>query len=332
MQPFAPRPAAPVERVAPVARGLWCWPALLPAAALVLDAACPIPAPRPGLGATWLDVAAVTCVAWAALGRHAARRDEWSTPVDGRVIAGLVLAALHVVRAAGAFEPVQWLRQITASGLCFYALGARLRHEPRAPDAVWPAFALATLALSGWVLALATQGAADLGYVLRLVDTRWVSHHGLLKALLLASLLCAGRAAEPGARPLWWVTALIGAVACGVCAFAGGTGLGIDSLASLDEPFYFGTSVVAFLFLAGLTRMAWALVRDRAAEAARWRAAALAFPLVAALLLFGGTTGGEALRALAALAGAAVIAARAAPPAAASVPERVEEPPVQHAA
>ena len=102
-------------------------------------------------------------------------------------------------------------------------------------------------------------------------------------------------------------------VACAVCAFAGGAGLGVGSLASLDEPFYFATTIVTFTFLAGLTRMAWALARDRAAEAGRWRAAAITFPLIAALLAFGGATGGEGLRALAALAGAAVIATRAAP-------------------
>jgi hypothetical protein len=287
------------------------------------------------MGVTWLDVAAFACVGWA-LGSRRGRRDDWRTPVDGRVIAGLVLAVLHVVRAAGALEPVQWLRQITASGICFYALGARLRREARAPDAVWPAFALVTLALAGGVLALATQGVTALEHGSQIVDVRWVSQHGLVKALLLSTLLCAGRAAEPDARALWRVTALVGGVACVVCALVTGTGLAIGALAGLDEPFYFATSIVAFLFLAGLTRMAWALASDRGAKAGRWRAAALAFPLVATLLLFGGTTGGEALRALAALAGAAVIAARAAPAAAtlAAIPgrERPAAPPRQRAA
>jgi hypothetical protein len=297
-----------------VARGLWCWPALLPALALVLDAAWPLPAPRTGLGPTWLDLAALACLAWAALGPGRARRHEWSTPVDGRVLAGLILAALHVVRAAGALEPIQWLRQITASGLCFYAIAARLRREPRAPDAIWPSFALIVLALSAYVLAFATQGVAALEQATRAVDARWMSQHGLTKALLLGTVLCAGRASEPDARALWRVTALVGGVACAVCAFAGGAGLDVSSLRNLDEPFYFATTIVAFTFLAGLTRMAWALARDRAAEAGRWRATAAAFPLIATLLVFGGTTGGEALRALAALAGAAVVATRVAPP------------------
>ena len=318
MLPFEPSSTPAVPRAAPVARGLWCWAALLPALALALDATCPIPALRPGLGLTWLDLAALACVGWAALGPRRARRHEWGTPVDGRVLAGLLLAVLHVVRAAGAVEPIQWLRQITAAGLCYYALAARLRREPRAPDAIWPAFALVVLALSAYVLAFATQGVAVLERATLAVDARWMSQHGLVKALLLGTLLSAGRASERDARALWRVTALVGGVACAVCAFAGGAGLGLGSLASLDEPFYFATTIVAFTFLAGLTRMAWALSRDRAGEAGRWRAAAASFPLIAVLLVFGGTTGGEGLRALAALASAAVVATRLAPPPAAA--------------
>jgi len=319
--PFDSRPATPVDRAAPVARGLWCWPALLPGVALVLDAVWPLPSPVPGCGVLWLDLAAVVCIAWAALGpQRARRRQDWDTPVDGRVLAGMALAILHVLRAWGDPAPVQWLRQIAASGVCFYALAARLRRESRAPDAVWPAFALLVLALSAYVLGHATQGGAALAQSIRVVDERWVSRHGLAKALLLGTLLCAGRAAEPGARALWRVTAPVGALACALCALASGSGLGVDSLASLDEPFYFGTSIVAFLFLAGLTRMAWLLSRERAGGGGRWRAAALSFPVVAGLLLFGGTSGGEGLRTIVGLAGAVVIAARVAPAAAAASP------------
>jgi hypothetical protein len=318
-----------LDRTTPVARGLWCWPALLPAAALALDAAWPLPGIRAGFGVSWLDIAAVACVAWAAMGRGRARRYEWLTPVDGPIVAGLALAVLHVVRTAGAPEPLVWLRQIAASGLCFYALAARLRRDPRAPDAIWPAFALITLALSGFVLAFATQGVAALAAATRLVDARWASQHGLVKALVLATVLCTGRACEPGARALWRVTALVGGLACVVCAFAGGAGLDMSSLGSLDEPFYFATTIVAFTFLVALTRTAWGLARDRAVEAGRWRASALAFPLIATLLVFGGTTGGEGLRALAALAGAAVIATRIAPAPAAATPGRADAGPAE---
>jgi hypothetical protein len=313
MTPFDSLPTPAVDRQAPVTRGLWCWPALLPAAALAIDAAWPLPEIRPGVWVTALDVAALACLAWAALGRGRAHGRAWGTPVDGRIFAGLALAVLHAVRTAGAPEPMLWLRQIAASGLCFYALAARLRRETRAPDAIWPAFALIVLALAGFVLAFATQGVAALAEATRVVDARWASQHGLVKALLVGTVLCAGRASEPGSRALWRVTALVGGVASIVCAFAGGAGLDMSSLGSLDEPFYFATTIVAFTFLAGLTRMAWALSRERAAEAGRWRSAAAAFPLIAVLLVFGGTTGGEGLRALAALAGAAVIATRAAP-------------------
>ena len=337
MLPFDHRPVPPRERDAPVARGLWCWPALLPAVAIALDAAHPLafsaalgsPAGPAGHapGVSWLDLAAVGCLVWALVGRNRARLRDWSTPVDGRVLAGLVLAVLHAVQMRWAPEPVQWLRQIAASGLCFYALAARLRHEPRAADAIWPAFALIVLALSAFVLGQATQGFAAMERATMWVDARWASRFGLTKALLLGTILCAGRATERGARALWRATALVGAVACGLCAFAGGTGLGIASLASLDEPFYFGTSIVALLFLSALARMAWFLARDRAEEAGRWRAAAVAFPVIAAVLLFGGTTGGEGLRAIVALVGAAVIAARA--PAEARMPavaDPVERP------
>jgi hypothetical protein len=319
MQPFESRTLPAADREAPLARGRWCWPALLPALALVLDAARPLPEARPGLAATWLDVAALVCVAWALLPPGRPRRDEWSTPVDGPVIAGLLLAVLHAVRTAGAPEPIQWLRQITASGICFYALSARVRRDGRAPDAIWPAFALVVLALSAYVLAFATQGAGALVAATRAVDARWASRFGLTKALLIGTVMCAGRASEPDARALWRATALVGGVACAVCAFSGGAGLEVDSLRSLDEPFYFATTIVTFAFLAGLMRVAWALVRDRAAEAGRWRAAALTFPLIATLLVFGGTTGGEGLRALAALASAAVVATRFAPPPAETV-------------
>ena len=235
-QPFESPSTPAVDREAPLARGRWCWPALLPALALALDAAWPLPAPKPGFGVTWLDLVALSCVAWAALGPGRARRHEWSTPVDGRIVAGLVIAVLHVARTAGALEPIVWLRQITASGLCFYALSARLRRDARAPDAIWPAFAFVVLALSAYVLAFATQGAPALVEAIRTVDARWASEHGLTKALLIGTVLCAGRACEPDARALWRVTALVGGVACAVCALAGGAGLAwVRSRASMSR-------------------------------------------------------------------------------------------------
>lgn len=324
MLSYDPPPALRPERAAPVARGLWCWPALLPAAALVLDATWPLPAG----GILWLDLAALACLGWAALGPRRAPLGDWATPMDGRIAAGFVLALLHVIRVPGESEPMTWVHQIAASGACYYGLAARLRREPLAPDAIWPAFAGIVLALAGFTLACATQGVAAIARAAVLVDAHWASQAGLAKALLITTVLCIGRALEPNARALWRVTALIGVVAFVLQALPSGVGLSIGALASLDEPFYFGTSIIAFLFLAGLARAAWVVARERPLESWRWRAAALAFAIVIALLLFGGTTGGEGVRVLTALAGAATIASGVAqrPTAAKARTPRASEP------
>ena len=334
MPPFDPVPAPTPARATSLARGVWCWPALLPGAAVVADAVWPLQPGAGALGLLWLDVAALVCLAWASLGPHRARPAHWATPVDGRAVAGLVLALLHVIEQGGAGPPMQWLHQIAAVGACFYALAARLRRDARAPDAVWPAFAGMVLALSAFTLGHVTAGTGALAAASAAVDVAWASHAGLAKTLMLATVLCAGRAAEPGARAMWSVTALTGVLAVVLHAVSGGLGLGIASLASLDEPFYFGTSIVAFMFLLGLARAAWLLVRERPAEAARWRAAAVAFVLVVVLLVFGGATGGEGVRTVVALASAATIASGFAPRAVApGIPAAVEaEPPARKAA
>ncbi len=309
MLSYDPPSPPPLERSAPFSRGLWCWPALLPAAALVLDATWPLPVG----GLLWLDLAALACLGWAALGPRRAPPRDWATPMDGRIAAGFVLALLHVIQVPANREPMVWVHQIAASGICFYALGARLRREALAPDAIWPAFAGIVLVLAAFTLASATQGLEAISLAAARVDRNWASHDGLAKTLLLATVLCIGRAMEPSARPLWRVTALVGAMAFVLQAVPNGVGLGVDSLASLDEPFYFGTSIIAILFLAGLARAAWLVGRERLDEAWRWRAATVAFALVTVLLLLGGTTGGEGVRVLTALAGSATIASGFAP-------------------
>src|ERR1043166_6138959 len=76
MVSFETQPAALVDRAAPIGRGLWCWPALPAAAAVVLDACWPL-MPRSGaMGVLWLDFAALGCLAWALLGRGRAKRTE----------------------------------------------------------------------------------------------------------------------------------------------------------------------------------------------------------------------------------------------------------------
>lgn len=334
MLSFETRPAIPLDRAAAIARVRWSWPALIAGVALVLDALWSL-LPRAGaLGLSWLDLAAIACLGWALLGSGRARRSEWATPMDSRIASGLVLAMLHVVRLGGAPESVLWLRQLAAAGVCYYALAVQLKREPRAPDAVWPVFAVVLLALSVYALGYATQGVAALQRACRDVDLHWSSQYGLGKSLLLLTLLCAGRASEPDARALWRVTSLIGAGASALCVTAYGAGLGVASLASLDEPFYFATSIVAFMLLASLSRMAWRVARERAEEAGRWRAAMLMFLLIAGLLLFGGTSGGEGVLAIAAIAGAVVIAASVAtrPASRRLGPPRVAEAPVKRAA
>ena len=80
------------------------------------------------------------------------------------------------------------------------------------------------------------------------------------------------------------------------------------------------------MFLFGLARAAWQLVRERAAEAARWRAMAIAFVLVVVLLVFGGATGGEGVRTVLALGAAATIASGIAPRAVLPVVSAAAEP------
>jgi len=322
----APRPGPHDALV----RGVWCWPALLPAVAIVLDLGAPPPVLL-GVPWRWLDGAALVALGWASLGPGRARLGDWPTPMDGRVAAGLALAVLHVLATPGQARPIQWLHLLAGAGLCYYALAARLRRDPLAADAVWPSFAVAALALGGLVIATATQGLPALASLSAMADERWSSHEGLAKSLAVATVLCAGRAAEDGARPLWRVTALVGALATGLLAMAGGLGLHLAALANLDEPFPFGTSIVAFLFLMGLARMAWQLAHDHPPQAPRWRATAIAYGLVVVLLTFGGTTGGEGVRGLLALMAAGTIAARLAPRAEAAA-SPASEPSLRRAA
>src|SRR5262249_4862630 len=162
------------------------------AVAIVLDAFLPL-AGRPGFPAiTWLDLAGLACLGWAVVATGVTRRNEWSTPIDAYVVSGLVLAAVQVLASGGTPAALTGFRQMAAAGGCFYALAARLRRDPRAPDAVWPAFAVALLLLTGCALGAATQGGASLRAATGIVDGRWGSAHGFARALLLLTLLCAG--------------------------------------------------------------------------------------------------------------------------------------------
>ena len=187
MPVFDSPPALVAKRTPTLTRGAFCWPALFAAVCLVMDAIGPH-APESGRrGVLWMDVAAVCCLAWGALGARRGRGSDWKTPVDGSVIAGLVVAVLHLVSTGGRGEPVMWLRHLVTAGVCFYALSARLRREPHAPEMLWPAFALITLSLSAFTLWHITNGVASLESAASEVDVRWSSSHGLAKALILTT-------------------------------------------------------------------------------------------------------------------------------------------------
>ena len=332
MSLFVSPSATPLERGSAAVRTLWFWPALLVSAALLLDAIAPL-SPAGGPRAfLWLDLAAAIALLVASVGSRTRGVKAWATPFDGRALAGVVLAILHVVATPGDDTPVLWLRQIAAAGVCYYAIASCLRREPLAADAVWPAFAVIVIGLSLATLGALTLGTAAVVALSQAMDRAWVSELGVGKVLLLGTVLCIGRACEPRARALWRATAVVGALATCVQWGINGTGLAVASLTSLDEPFYFGNGVVSFLLLAGVARLSWSLARQRPAEAARWRAGAVAFVLVVILLVFGGTTGGEGVHVISALAGAGVVAASMAPKKLAARSPIASEPPVSRAA
>ena len=236
-------------------------------------------------------------------------------PVDSYVVSGFVLAALQVLSANGSAAALVGFRQMAAAGGCFYALAARLRREPRAPDLVWPALGAILLLLSACAIGFALAAPQRFPAALHELDLRWGSVHGLTRCLCVLSVLCAGRAIERGAGLLWRAIATVGIAGFGLSVAIGRSGLALDvaSLARLDEPFRFATSIVVFLLIARLTLLAWQLAGIRAREAGRWRATGVVFPLLALFMLFGGVGGGEEIRLVAALAGAAVVAGRLAP-------------------
>jgi len=290
-----------------------CWPAVAAALALALDAFVPF-----GHGAApvlaWIDLAGLACLGWAAFTSFGHRHD-WRTPVDSYVIAGFVLASLQTLASNGTADALVTFRQLAAAGGCFYALAARLRREPRAPDAVWLALAVLLVALSLCTIGLSWLAPARFPGIVRELDARWGSAHGLSRGLFLLTVLCAGRAIERGAGIAWGAVTAAGLSAFVLAGAVGHSGLGLDvaALAVLDEPFHFAMSVLAFLMIARLTRLAWQLAIDRPEEVGRWRATVIVFPLLALFLLFGGLRGGEEARLVAALAAAAVVAGRLAP-------------------
>ncbi len=297
-------------------------PALLRALAVVL-LAVPFAGALAGGGAalwaTTLASAALLAATFLLTGPARARAEQWSTPVDRLVLAGLVLSALQAVESQDAGPAAAWLRQVLACAMAFYALHTLARHTPGASDALWGVFGVAALGLGLHALWASAGGLARLAEWSEAADRAWTSRFGLGKALLLATIVAAGRAREPGAHAAWRVAACAGALGLLPHLALGGLGLGAAPLARLEQPLYFSVTVVAMLLLATLAKRAWQLRRERPGEAWRWRGLALGFLALAGLAILGGGSGGEGVRMLAALGAVATLVAAEEPAAAAGL-------------
>lgn len=278
-----------------------------------------------GVRVQWLEIAALGCLGGAAAMPGAFRdRRAWSTPLDGRVLGGLLLAAVQLVPVAGAAGPAFPLRQLLACVAVYYGMAAQVRRHPEAVERLWDVFALAGAIASLHALLAATGGLGALRESSAAADQGWGSHAGLFKSLLFLVVLFAGRATESRAARGWAVLSILGALALVLLGVAGGSGLGSAALARLDDPLHFSSIVVLMLVLSGLLQCAWSLRRTRSEQAARWRGAGAAVVSLGVIAVFGGATGGEGLRALGTLLAALLVAAPETPEIAA--PERPAGP------
>jgi len=267
-----------------------------------------------GAGPLWLEIAAAVLLAAAVIAGPRARGWEaWSTPLDGRILAGIAVAVLQALPSRPDGFGVLWLRQMLACGGAYYAFVVLLRRRPDAVDALWVGFPVAAVALGVHALWAATQGLQRLAIHSAIADTHWGSHHGLAKALAFATLVTAGRAWERDVAPAWRVSALVGVAGCVMHAATGGLGLGASALARLDDPLYFSSTCVTMLLVLALVRLAWDQRRERPGQAWRWRMLAAAFGGLVVFGLFGETSGGEGVRALAVLGATLAVIAREAP-------------------
>lgn len=302
----------------------WC--AMAVVVAIVLDA---MGTPLLAFGAQlhWLDLAAAACLIAAALVPGATRRlAVWATPLDGRVLAGLLLASTQLLPGSGEAGGVVALRQALECAAIYYGLLVQVRSQPGAADSLWDVIATACVVLSAHALLGATSGLAALRTSGVAADAGWAAQSGLFKTTLFVTVLCAGRAFERGAGRGWRVLTLLGAIGSVLHALAGGTGLSAGALARLDAPLHFSNVVVLLLVLAGLGRMAWGLRRGRREHASRWRGAVLAVLLLGVMGVFGGATGGEGLRSLASIVAVLLVATGECPSGAEALPMEASPP------
>lgn len=285
-----------------------CAPAAIVFASL-LDAAAPAGGPLRD-APLWLDLAGLAALGLAAFARP---RGPWKTPFDGRIAAGLAVSVTQCFAPQLGGAGVVWLHQMLACGLAYYGTVALIRQAPASREAMWRVFAFAAVALTAHALWAATSGATRLVQLSAVADRAWAADHGLVRALMFATVVTAGRALEPASAPPWRLAALLGTVGVALHLAVGGIGLTSNLLARLDDPVYFSAMCVLLLLLAGLARAAWLTRIARRAEATRWRTMALAFTLLGFESAYGATTGGEGLRVLATVAAALIVTTAEAP-------------------
>ena len=278
--------------------------------------------------ALWAATAAAlatTLVAFLAAGDERLRAARWSSPIDRLIVAGLALSTLRTIEAHGSDASVAWLRQLVSCGIAFYALLALARRTPGASDTLWSLFGVASFGLGVHAMWACTGGLGQLAAWSGVADAAWSGEFALGKTVLLATLITAGRAREPGASPAWRAAALVGGIGTLLHAALGGLGLGAAPLSLLEQPLYFSVTVAALLLLASLARRAWLLRRERLAEAWRWRGLSAGFVAVAGIAAFGGASGGEGLRMLVTVAAVTTLVAAEEPAASVSA-SRVRDP------
>lgn len=294
-------PLANAARGRPLRSAAWC--AMAVVVAMALDAMrVPLGGIRLGAQLNWLDLAAGACLAAALFVPGTLRsRASWTTPLDGRVIAGVLVSILQVLPGSGEVNGHVWLRQTIECTALFYGLTVLVRAQPGAAESLWDVAAAACVLLSVHALLGATNGVVSLRAASEAADGGWAAQSGLFKTTLFVTILCAGRALDRGAGNGWRVIALLGAAGTIIHGATSGTGLHASMLARLDAPVHFSNVVVMLLLLSGLLKQAWELRRKRREEASRWRGAALAIVALGIMGVFGGATGGSGLRALAAV-------------------------------
>lgn len=315
-------PAAPRRSAGPA--GLFALAAL---AAVLLDGlGLRVPGPLAGVHA--LELVALAGLG-AALVRHGRGRDAtgWATPVDGRIVALLLVLVLAAMPGRPVSPGAIELRLVFAGAALFYALGRLASHGPGGVEALWTVFPAAATTLGLHALWAATTGLERLRADARLADAAWQGHGALATATIFATLLTLGRALERGASPAWRLAALVGAVGGGLHAAASGLPFRTGSLGRLEDPLGFSSAVVTILVLHAFGSMAWTLRRERRREVARWWGTMAGTTFLGAGVLFRPGPPGEGLVLLAVACGAMIVATRSQPPAAAAVlpgPPRAE--------